>query len=51
MWDKRGWFWNPVETLQMDYASADEKHYGLLMTLLFPEKPHHGFFSFLHKES
>ena len=21
MWDKRGWFWDPVNTLQMDYAA------------------------------
>jgi hypothetical protein len=50
MWDKRGWFWDPVETLQMDYASADEKHYGALMNILYPEK-RHWYSSIFHRAS
>lgn len=28
MWDKRGWFWEPVTTIQMEYAANDPEHYG-----------------------
>jgi hypothetical protein len=34
MWDKRGWFWDPVNTLQMDFAASDPTHYGSLMNLI-----------------
>jgi tetratricopeptide (TPR) repeat protein len=34
MWDKRGWFWNPVDTLQVDYIGADKERYGHLAALV-----------------
>ena len=36
MWDKRGWFWDPVNTLQMEFAAGDPQHYGVLFDLLPP---------------
>jgi hypothetical protein len=38
MWDKRGWFWNPVNTIHDDYIEADEAHYGQLASLI-PDIP------------
>jgi hypothetical protein len=38
MWDKRGWFWNPVDTIHMDYVEADPEHYGDLDDLI-PDIP------------
>jgi hypothetical protein len=34
MWDKRGWFWDPVNTMQMEFAAGDPQHYGALFDLL-----------------
>jgi hypothetical protein len=30
MWDKRGWFWNPVDSIQEDYIEAHPEQYGTL---------------------
>jgi hypothetical protein len=30
MWDKRGWFWNPVQTIQTEYVEARPNDYGSL---------------------
>ena len=38
MWDKRGWFWNPIDTIHNDYIETDEAHYGSLADLI-PEIP------------
>jgi len=34
MWDKRGWFWDPVNTLQMEFAAGDPERYGSLYDLI-----------------
>jgi hypothetical protein len=31
MWDKRGWFWNPVDTIKTDFAELKPDHYDDLM--------------------
>ena len=38
MWDKRGWFWNPVDTIHMDFVEADPRHYEPLDDLI-PDIP------------
>ncbi len=38
LWDKRGWFWNPVTTIQSDYAETRPNEYGSLLALI-PEFP------------
>jgi len=38
MWDKRGWFWNPVDTIHTDFVEADPRHYESLGDLI-PDIP------------
>jgi hypothetical protein len=34
MWDKSGWFWNPADSIRMDFAEVDTVHYGSLMAMI-----------------
>jgi len=38
MWDKRGWFWDPVDTIRMDFADVHPDHYADLVTKI-PDIP------------
>lgn len=39
VWDARGWFWSPVESIAVDFVAPDPAHYGPLLPLLNADPP------------